>query len=222
MLFSVFFFRAFAYEVLDKNEINCFDRNLINSYSDGLDTAGTIVTAGMIAAPALLVLVPTVRNEFDWSNGGYKSALWLGATYAESLACAWLAKEGLKHLVSRERPYMYFSGAPENEIEDGEYKDSFPSGHTTLAFCSAAFMTASYCKLFPESDHKLAVGISSFALAAMVGASRVAAGCHFTTDVLAGAVIGTTFGLLFPMLQIKQENIGFAFTGNGVAAHIDF
>lgn len=218
---SVLFSKVFAYEILDRNSINVFDRTIVRPYSSSLDKAGTFMTAGLLASPSLLILIPTIKNEYDWNNGGIKGAATLAFVYAQSIVCTYAAKEALKTVIDRKRPYMYFTGAPEGEISSGEFKDSFPSGHTSLAFCSASFLTVSYCRLFPHSRCKVAVGACSFAAASVVAASRVMAGCHFTTDVLAGAAIGTFFGAIFPMLEIKQKNVGFAFTGNGVNLKID-
>ena len=62
---------------------------------------------------------------------------------------------------------------------------SFPSGHATTAFAAAAAVGA----LHPRLRWPL------FALAALVGLSRVYLGVHYGLDVLAGAALGTAIGL---------------------------
>jgi len=59
---------------------------------------------------------------------------------------------------------------------------SFPSGHTITAFAVAV----SLARFYPE----LSLGL--FFCALSVAASRILLGMHFLSDVLAGAVIGTS------------------------------
>lgn len=61
--------------------------------------------------------------------------------------------------------------------------DSFPSGHTTHVFALAAGLAA-------ETGNRW-IGSAAFATAGMVGLSRVYDRAHWTSDVVAGAVIGT-------------------------------
>ncbi len=63
---------------------------------------------------------------------------------------------------------------------------AFPSGHTTLAFALATVLET-------EIDGS---NYLFFVLAAVVGLSRMYLGLHFPGDVLAGAVLGVTAGLL--------------------------
>jgi membrane-associated phospholipid phosphatase len=62
---------------------------------------------------------------------------------------------------------------------------SFPSGHTATAFAAAAVVGA----IYPRLRWPL------FALAALVGLSRIYLGVHFTLDVVVGAILGLTIGL---------------------------
>ena len=62
---------------------------------------------------------------------------------------------------------------------------SFPSGHATTSFAAAAAVAI----LVPR------LRVPAFALAALVGFSRVYLGVHYTLDVLCGAVLGTLIGV---------------------------
>jgi len=87
----------------------------------------------------------------------------LGATYA------------LKALISEERP-------------NGEGDDSFPSGHTSVAFQGAAFIHRRY---------GLKWAVPAYVGAVYVGWRRVDTDNHYTKDVVAGAAIGIASSFIF-------------------------
>jgi undecaprenyl-diphosphatase len=74
---------------------------------------------------------------------------------------------------------------------------SFPSGHATTSFAAAAAVAV----LVPR------LRWPAFALAALVGFSRIYLGVHYTVDVLCGAILGTLIGLL---IALAARRIGFA------------
>ena len=65
-------------------------------------------------------------------------------------------------------------------------RDSFPSGHTTSAFAFASYVG---CR------HSLPWGIAAYAMAGLVGYSRINDNRHYLHDVVAGATLGGSFGL---------------------------
>lgn len=81
----------------------------------------------------------------------------------------------LKYTVNEERP-------------DGSSNTSFPSGHTSASFQGASFIHFRY-------GFKYA--IPAYLGATFVGYSRVYAKKHYTHDVVAGAIIGTSFSYYF-------------------------
>ena len=97
-----------------------------------------------------------------------------------------LVEGALKHLVARIRPS---DALPNIELRDGFLLDphsySFPSGHATATFMVAFILGAR----FPRTRTPL------FALAALVAISRVHLGCHYPSDVLAGAAVGILIGV---------------------------
>jgi hypothetical protein len=64
--------------------------------------------------------------------------------------------------------------------------DSFPSGHSTTSFAFASVVGA---------EHEWYWGVSAYALATFVGASRINDNMHWMHDVIAGAAVGMSYGL---------------------------
>ncbi len=87
----------------------------------------------------------------------------LGATYA------------LKAMIDKERP-------------NGKDDDSFPSGHTSVAFQGAAFIHKRY---------GLKYAAAAYIGATYVGWRRVETDNHYTVDVIAGAAIGMASSFIF-------------------------
>ena len=79
---------------------------------------------------------------------------------------------------------------------DGSDRKSFPSGHAATAFAAAASL---------ENRYGWRIGAPALAIATFVGVARVEARKHFWYDVVAGAAIGTTSGLL--LTRQRNANI---------------
>ena len=77
---------------------------------------------------------------------------------------------------------------------------SFFSGHTAASTALTFAMFRTLRRLERPILSWVALGVFS-AGAALIGTSRVIAGDHFPTDVLAGAVVGTANGFLVPALH---------------------
>lgn len=88
--------------------------------------------------------------------------------FYKGFATNFAVTHSLKHAINKERP------------NGGNH--SFPSGHTSAAFQGASFIHKRYGAKY---------AIPAYVGATFVGYSRVQADKHDTTDVLAGAVIGT-------------------------------
>ncbi len=78
---------------------------------------------------------------------------------------------------------------------DGSDRKSFPSGHTSLAFASAA-------TLYNRQGAK--VGIPAMAVAAFVGFARVKADKHHWYDCVVGAGLGAAAGFLITNKPDRQ------------------
>lgn len=67
---------------------------------------------------------------------------------------------------------------------DGTDNRSFPSGHTSIAFCGATSLMHEYYKESPW------IGVAGYAVATTVAVDRVRRNRHHWGDVVAGAAIG--------------------------------
>lgn len=183
----------FSGDLADKSSIPALDRLFMNKYSKGLDLTCDIMRTSILLAPVPLFLFTTSKSE--WFT--------LAMMYGETLLWTWGTTDFIKNCVGRARPYMYYDGAPEVDIKDGDWKKSFPSGHTSITFASAAFTSFVFWQYYPESAWRWGVTGISFGLAGTVAALRMAGGCHFFTDVLTGALIGSAYGILIPWLHTR-------------------
>jgi len=98
----------------------------------------------------------------------------------------------LKYSVGRERP-------------NSENYRSFPSGHTSNSFAAAAVIHELYGDTF---------GAIAYAIATMVGISRINDNKHYLSDVLVGAGIGTAIGRGFAIhFNRESEKIQTGLSG---------
>ena len=109
----------------------------------------------------------------------------------------------LKSLVTRTRPFVY-NDDPTIRPERKQIiyaRRSFPSAHASTAFTSAVFLGSVYSRLNPNSSAQPWIWAGGLAGASITGISRILAGQHFPTDVLAGAAIGALTGWVVPALH---------------------
>jgi membrane-associated phospholipid phosphatase len=76
---------------------------------------------------------------------------------------------------------------------------SFPSGHTSGAFCAATCI---------ERNSGIWAGLPAYGVAALTGYSRVDAARHYPSDVLAGAAIGIASARIFDGLHWGVDGKG--------------
>ncbi len=104
----------------------------------------------------------------------------------------WLLVEIIKALSDRDRPFLTLDKT--RVIGWQEKGDSFPSGHTTQIF----FLMTLFIHRF-----QLGMGesIALYAVAALVGFTRIYLGAHYPRDVIAGMVLGSVWGILAALVD---------------------
>lgn len=176
----------------DPAGLSGFYASLRFDYDEGLSTLSTGATGLAILWPALFAL-----------QGEREEIFPAAAACAEALALTYAAKNAMKALFPKARPYAYGGGELSAELRE-EAWESFPSGHAALAFCAATSFAVLSLELAPESPATPWLVAGGYGLAAGAGALRVLSGEHFAGDVLAGAALGSGVGWLVTRLHIQR------------------
>jgi membrane-associated phospholipid phosphatase len=99
----------------------------------------------------------------------------------------WLSVEAIKILSDRDRPFLTLEQA--RVVGWREIGDSFPSGHTSQIF----FLMTLFIQRFHPG---ILWAVCLYAVAALVGFTRIYVGAHYPRDVIAGIVLGSVWGIL--------------------------
>ena len=135
-------------------------------------------SAGATAAISLAILILSAGLV-----SGFSVITETGLRMAAALATSHLVVHSIKRFANRARPAKTLN-IRDYHVAICAY--SFPSGHSSAAFALAA------C-LLPIG---FAAGLPAILWAGTVAFSRMYLGLHYTTDVVAGVLIGSFFGTL--------------------------
>ena len=139
-------------------------------YSDGLDDVLQYVPY----ATVYTLKACGVESRDDWK----KLAITTVASWVATAGTGWVIKQAVKEW----RP-------------DNSDQKSFPSGHTSMAFCTATSLSLLYPYWY--------VVVPSMLWATSVGFSRLYLGVHYPTDVLTGALLGA--GVAWVAYNVAQR-----------------
>lgn len=167
----------------------------------GMDHAMTWVSNSLVLAPA----TPAALAIGGWCSHD-EPLLQSAAVTGLSFGITGATTMGLKYLVARPRPYKAY---PDDLVCVAPVASpSFPSGHTSLAFSTAASLTLQYPEWY--------VAAPAFLWASAVGFSRMYLGVHYPSDVLAGALLGvaSAYASYYAVQRIRQAQGLPAFAEN--------
>jgi membrane-associated phospholipid phosphatase len=107
--------------------------------------------------------------------------------FEANLLATGLVTPAVSMVVGRNRPFSEKSSLDVEPLHAG--RTSFPSGHTTAAFATAAILDANLRETFGYWHTPVVYSVAS-----AVGLSRVYDQKHHPSDVVMGAAIGTAIG----------------------------
>lgn len=110
----------------------------------------------------------------------------LGLKLAEAVFYSEVLGEVIKVAAGRSRPFTGKGHSDFNPLSFADEKNSFPSGHTILAFSFATVMAA-------ENDN-IIWKVGWYTLAAVMSGARIYHDMHWISDVAMGACIGYFIG----------------------------
>ena len=169
LLFSMSFVNAQNVDINLLRDINIGrNKNLDPTFKFITNSAAPV----SIGAPIFLYTLGLIKKDSIIK----KQAIFIG----EAFLVNGFITLALKKAVKRDRPFETYPDIDQAASSVGE---SFPSGHTSLAFATATSISLAYPKWY--------VIAPSFIWASTVGYSRMHLGVHYPSDVVAGAIVGS-------------------------------
>lgn len=188
-------------EVKDPKDLLPWDKGFAGRYSEPAEKASNYLFVFGVA-PWVFAGSAMHQGKAQWKDLGALTLM-----LAQSLAIQNGVNVAVRTLQVWPRPYMYNAkgnGVDPSEKEDGQNYGSFYSGHASTAFTFAVFASKTFSTFYPSSPYRGIVWATSMSLASMVGTLRVAAGKHYPTDVVVGALMGT--GISLGVLKIHESS----------------
>jgi membrane-associated phospholipid phosphatase len=189
--------RAYCAPLCARSDLNALDRTTAGYWSPGWQTASDygLYAIGVGAATLLFV------------DEGFWPGLNDVVVIAESGLAATAASSMLALAAGRPRPFLYGEKAPLSERNGADAGLSFLSDHAAVSFAIATSTLVAMRRLHPHSRANwIVLGVGG-AIATFVSAARVLGGMHFISDVVGGAIVGSSLGLLIPSLHGSPVSI---------------
>ena len=201
--------------MLNRNNVNSFDRGTTLNYSEKARKASDMFFYGSMAAPFFLLFDKRIR-----ANAGG-----IGLMYLETMAATGTIYTIAAMSANRFRPYSYNPNVPQAKRTRGGARNSFFAGHPAIVSTSTFFMATVLDDYHPEWKNKWILYTAASAATLTTGYLRYKAGQHFPTDIIVGTLIGPTVGLLMPRLhRYKNKDHRLSFSphmdqyGSGLSA----
>jgi membrane-associated phospholipid phosphatase len=182
-------------ESLSVDNINSFDRSAVYNYSEANANLSDILLMTSLISPIALMGLSNIRDDAEI----------ITVMMFENALLYFSIPHLAKGTTDRYRPYAYNPDVPIEKRIGKEAKLSFFSGHTTPAFANAVFISKVFSEYYPDSNWKPYVWAANLTLATAVGLLRYTSGSHFPTDIILGAIFGSSIGYLIPLLHKNDD-----------------
>jgi membrane-associated phospholipid phosphatase len=189
----LFFLCAFSYYATSQN----LDFRLLKTINQSYTPTGGIVLKTITNSVNPISLGLPIGLIIGGKISHNKKLVWNGAELATATVLNGGFTSTLKISIHRERPFITHPTDITKYTKAGSY--SFPSGHTSMAFCTATSVSLMYPKWY--------VIVPAYLWAGSIGYSRMYLGVHYPSDVLAGALVGTgtSIGTHYLFNYIKNQ-----------------
>jgi membrane-associated phospholipid phosphatase len=181
----------------DPDEVNFIDRPAAGLHSEEWSGLANVATISTLASmPFMLFMGEEPGNALNDLVVVVQATLWASATQVL-----------VSYATSRPRPRLYGDEAPAEDRDTGTAARSFFSGHSATGWAAtiSTFRTLSRVGNTEMAWAALAVGGTG---STVLSVARVGAGSHFPTDVVAGTVVGISYGFLVPALHDSPVAMG--------------
>ena len=142
-------------------------------------------------------------------KGNADAAAQLALIDLEAVTITVVLTTAMQRTVGRAHPFL--RECPTNPNADpncagsaNSRNTSFISGHASLAFAGATTLWVQHSRLSPYGSADPFVCPAALGIAAGSSLLRVVADRHWITDVIAGAIVGSTVGALVSAIHLRQ------------------
>lgn len=181
----------------DRQLFYLINHGLNHPLLDGAMWSVTSLGLGWVQALLLLgwTLAPWIGRRHTEGTSRWKTIFLPGGL---ALLLSGLTVQALKQLLPRMRP----SNLPDAivAIDERIFYNSFPSGHTATSFALVCWIWGRV-----RTTPYRWLGYCIWAIAGLVGLSRVYRGVHYPLDVVAGALVGIVWGFVIYRVQSYYE-----------------
>ncbi len=177
--------------------LNAVDRLTAGYYSASWAHASDYMLYGLAGASGALLLV----------DEGFLGTLNDGVVIGEATLSATAVASIMTLAAGRPRPFLFGTKAPLSVRESGDAALSFLSSHTAESFALVTSLFIAERRLHPTSKFPYLVLGVGVGVGSLIAAARVEAGYHFISDVVGGAVVGSSLGVLIASVHGSPVSI---------------
>lgn len=184
-------------------DVNSMDRSAIEFHSSRANTASNVLLSVNIGLPFALNLADVLASvpAGHKAKGYFSDAVVLGEAMVVNAALT----SAIKNIFRRPRPWTYDESSTVGDRNALDSTLSFYSGHTSASFTAATSYSYLFMLRHPDSPLVVPCWLATHLMAGATGVTRVLAGRHFWTDVIAGAVAGSATGFLVTYLHLRSR-----------------
>ena len=158
-----------------------------------LDEIMWLISGKIIWIPMYLFLIYSAYQHFGKKNTIYFVVLVITAIALSDLVSSKIIKESVEryrpsHNLELESQLHFYKQKNGEFYQGGEY--GFVSSHAANFFAIALFVGLIFREKAPQLIYTL------YIIAILVGVSRIYLGVHYLSDILGGAIVGTTISYL--------------------------